>query len=101
MYQDPYYYMQEQKKLLNAVTIAENALISLAYNIKRLKSGVDVDENIAPFIAQLQPLLRRHHYSVLAANIPVSDKIDDYTHPYCKNFYKSHKEKVASCGADK
>ena len=97
----PYEYITEQQKLLRTVSDAENALISLAYEIARLKSGVSIDKNIASFIAQLQPLLSQHRYSVLAPNIPALEKIDDYTHPFCKNFRKSHKEKVASCGVGK
>ena len=102
MYQVPREYMQEQRSLLNVVTKAEGALISLACEIDRLKSGVSVDENITLLISQLQPLLRRHLYSVLASNIPVSDNIDDYILPCYRNPRKLHKEEeTSSCGAYK
>jgi len=100
MYQ-AYDYIKEQTKLLNAVKSAEDALISLAYEIGRLKNGVEIDKEMAVLTAQLQPLLRRHRYSVLAPSIPLSDKTDDYIHPYCKSFRKLHTDEAVCCGADK
>jgi len=102
MYQVPYEYMQEQQKLLKAVTDAEKSLILLAYNINNLKSGVKIDDKISELIAQLQPLLSKHKFSVLATTFPLSDNLNDYIHPFCcKDSCTQHKEKVASCGADK
>jgi len=96
-----YKFIQEQKSLLESVSSAEQSLIKLALEIDRLQHGVNIDDRVLELIAELQPVLRKHRYSVLAPNIPVSDKKDDLIHPFCRNSHKKHTEKVDRYGADK
>ena len=98
----PYEYLNEQKELLIAVENAKKALVMLVYKINNLKSGVKIDGKIFELTAQLQPLLSKHEFSVLATTFPLSDNPNDYIHPFCyKESCTQHKEKVVSDGADK